>query len=256
MRPSGLIPTNPKTVANLRNLASLCKPTGTILAQFFWTGVRDMKGFMSYSSIDKEMAGVLKVELGEFGIDAFLAHQDIRPTRKWRKVILFELQACEVFLALITKNFDRSDWTDQETGFVLARKVPIVAIAVGKSRPHGFLEEEQAFILTADNVEQAAWEIAKIIGEQPSLAERFLDGLISSYAASESYDESNERTPRLLEMSAFTAKQAERVLKAAIENSQINWGKVACPALRKFASRYSPILAPSLIKAVEKKLRW
>ncbi|GAH19914.1 unnamed protein product, partial [marine sediment metagenome] len=42
---------------------------------------------LSYSSKDKELAGQLKAELEGRGFTAFLAHEDIKPTKEWESEI-------------------------------------------------------------------------------------------------------------------------------------------------------------------------
>jgi hypothetical protein len=47
------------------------------------------------------------------------------------------------FVALLTTEFHDSDWTDQEVGYALARRVPIISVRMGRD-PYGFLGKFQA----------------------------------------------------------------------------------------------------------------
>jgi hypothetical protein len=64
-----------------------------------------LRVFLSYHSSDKSLAGEIKHHLNGYGLDAFLAHEDIQPTEKWQTRILAELKRTDVFLPLLTENF-------------------------------------------------------------------------------------------------------------------------------------------------------
>ena len=55
--------------------------------------------------------------------------------------------------------FHESDWTDQEVGFALARRVPIMAVRLGRD-PYGFIGRFQGLSATWDN---CVLEIAKLL---------------------------------------------------------------------------------------------
>jgi hypothetical protein len=102
-----------------------------------------LKAFISYSHHDRRLAGELKQGLVRFGLDVFLAHDDIRPAAKWVRVIAARVVACDVFLAPLTEHFAASDWTDQETGMALATDKLIIPLKVD-TNPYGFLGSIQA----------------------------------------------------------------------------------------------------------------
>ncbi len=58
--------------------------------------------FLSYSSRDKKLAGLIKKELDFFGFDTFLAHDDLVPSVEWQRTIVCRLKGCQVFLPLLT----------------------------------------------------------------------------------------------------------------------------------------------------------
>jgi hypothetical protein len=78
-----------------------------------------MKIFLSYSHLDKRLAGKIKKYLLQYGVKVFLAHDDIEPSEEWADKILEELRDCHVFMPILTKHFNKSNWTDQETGCAL-----------------------------------------------------------------------------------------------------------------------------------------
>ena len=81
----------------------------------------------------------------KFGIDGFLAHDDLAVSEEWRARILEELLRCEIFVPLLSKAFRASDWCAQEVGVVIARsEVAIVPLSLDGTTPFGFLSQFQA----------------------------------------------------------------------------------------------------------------
>jgi hypothetical protein len=80
--------------------------------------------FVSHQSANRDQAHDLKLWFKEgYGIDAFVAHDDIKPTLLWQDVIEEHLAEMDGLLAVLTPGFHESDWTDQEVGFGLGRGV-------------------------------------------------------------------------------------------------------------------------------------
>ncbi len=100
--------------------------------------------FLSHSTSDgpeplTEIDQIIRV----LGVETFVAHRDIQPSRAWRDEIKRNLERCTVFVALLTDKFHESEWCDQEFGSVLARPdVVVVPVNVSK-RSYGFLNDNQ-----------------------------------------------------------------------------------------------------------------
>lgn len=101
----------------------LITPARTVtsdVATRFWGG-SGFRLFLSHKSEVKKETAALKDRLALFGVSAFVAHEDIHPTREWQNEIENALHTMDAFAALLTHGFHDSDWTDQEVGFALAR---------------------------------------------------------------------------------------------------------------------------------------
>jgi hypothetical protein len=81
--------------------------------------------------------------LEPWGVDGFVAHEDIEPTAEWKDVIEAALHSCDAMCALLTADFPKSPWCDQECGVVTARGIVIVPVDLGK-KPYGFVNKFQA----------------------------------------------------------------------------------------------------------------
>jgi len=76
-------------------------------------------------------------------VSCFVAHLSIRPTREWQDEIERALFSMDALIALLTKDFQKSNWTDQEISIALGRKVPVIPLKIEKS-PYGFIGKIQA----------------------------------------------------------------------------------------------------------------
>lgn len=102
------------------------------------------KLFLSHLSSYKKKAGILKDCLEVFGISAFVAHEDIEPTKLWEKEIEKGLFSMDALCALIMPGFKESDWTDQEVGVAIGRDVLVIPVSK-KMDPYGFIGKFQGF---------------------------------------------------------------------------------------------------------------
>jgi hypothetical protein len=115
-------------------------------------GSQPLKVFISHVHEDAGFAGDTK-RLFErhFGMTAFVAHDDIHPSKQWRDVIQVALSTCDAMIALTHPRFHQSQWCDQEVGWALGRGVPVVPVRPDgfdrSSAADGFLEERQDFEL-------------------------------------------------------------------------------------------------------------
>jgi hypothetical protein len=133
--------------------------------------------FLSHNSKDKEFALALKRSLAAWGIDTFVAHADVRPAREWRSEVKLALEECHALGALLTKNFYKSKWTDQEVGFALARRIIVIPFGCG-AKPRGFLCDYQVLELTQSIQEFPAERIATFLSKDPRSRQSMNKGLL------------------------------------------------------------------------------
>jgi len=196
-----------------------------------------LKTFLSYHSSDKALGGEIKRNLYHYGLDVFLAHEDIQPTEEWQTRILSELKRTDIFLPLLTENFIKSKWTSQECGVAVARGTFIVSLKVSID-PFGFLSKYQAFNFKIENVVRSCSGIAKVVHKNRRLQKRFLDGLIASVRRSDTFEEAKERTMMLNDFDGYNGRQVNDILRAAIENAQVYKSFGARKHLEIFLKKY------------------
>ncbi|AGK59929.1 hypothetical protein HYPDE_41303 [Hyphomicrobium denitrificans 1NES1] len=120
--------------------------------------------------------------LKRYGISSFVAHDDIKVSAKWRDEILRSLHSMDAFVAIITKDFSQSNWTDQEVGIAVCRDVLIIPLDKGAA-PYGFIGELQAEKTGGDAVEVAE-KVFTAIKDSPKTRDRIIECLSKTIAAS------------------------------------------------------------------------
>ena len=213
-----------------------------------------MRAFISYSHIDKGTAAWVKSQLISLGIDVFLAHEDIEPSSEWQEEILRQLRICEIFLPILTPDFDSSSWTDQETGFAVCREIPIIPLSAGEI-PHGFINKYQACPLNLKDSPGFRARMVEILSKNSTTRKEFLNLLIGVFGNSDSFDEAGVNMGWLLKCKKYlTGKQRNRIVELAASNPQIHDSFSARRNLRVLLDEFGDKLKPSLVKDLEEKM--
>lgn len=113
---------------------------GAVESSFWLPG--HFRLFISHLSSFAKTAGALRDRLREYGISAFVAHTDIKPTKEWQREIENALFSMDALTAVIMPGFKESDWTDQEVGVAIGRDVLVVPIMKGQA-PYGLFGKYQ-----------------------------------------------------------------------------------------------------------------
>jgi len=127
----------------------------------FPTGV-----FLSHKFEDAELMSRIRTGLHRFGVDAFVAHQDIHVSDIWLATIIESLDSCDALVAVLQADFHKSEWCDQEVGWALGRHIPVMVVRptnLTGPRKDGFLEQLQNLPIDRDNNKCAEFVVSKII---------------------------------------------------------------------------------------------
>ncbi len=209
-----------------------------------------MKTFISYSSKDKNLAGQIKHELEEYGLDVFLAHEDITPSEEWVDVILAELKACDIFLPLLTKSFEESKWVDQESGIAFFNDKLIIPLKYTKD-PYGFISRFQALKVNSKDIQKTAFDIIKIIASKPVLGKNMRDIVIQKLGGSWSFDDAAQNAEIIVEIENYSMTQIKEIIGHVINNDQIHKSWRAQSLLKKLVKKYRKKLEPKLLEAFD-----
>lgn len=184
------------------------------VASRVWGNEGCYRVFLSHKNEVKKETAELKEKLKLFGISAFVAHEDIHPTKKWQDEIENALFSMDAFVALMTEEFHDSVWTDQEVGVAFGRGVQIISIKLGKD-PYGFIGKFQALSCAWDT---APKEIVKILLKYDGMANAY----IKAVQRCECWEDGNALSEVLPFINKLSNQQVDGLISAYNENSQVH----------------------------------
>lgn len=230
---------------------------------------RTVRVFLSYSTEDKWLAGRIKYHLEDYGIEVFLAHEDIAPSEEWQDAIIRNLKVCDLFMPLLTDNFKGSEWTDQESGIAVSERKAIVPLKVSID-PYGFIGRYQAFKFDMifehkegrvyyhlSGIEASCCELLKWMAKNKLLEESMKDCFIRAFVKSYTFKDAERRAGLLGIFDSFGSEQVREIVRGSIQNNQIHgsWGAQAF--LKKFVEKHSDHIEPDqkkeLLKLMENR---
>lgn len=216
---------------------------------------RTARVFLSYSEKDRHLAARIKTGLENFGLEVFLAHEDINPSADWEKTILENLDSTDIFIPVITGNFKNSQWTDQECGIAYSKKKLIISIAVDGVIPYGFISKYQALKLDSKNTkDQTSKLIEAIIKAKPEFESQLLDSLVKAFAVSYSFDDAGLKSKLILSFSKINTEQINEIFKQVFRNDQIYRSCSARSNIKKLFENYKEDIQEDLKKEIMKRL--
>lgn len=203
----------------------------------------EMLLFVSHSHKDRDVASLIKSELGDFGVDVFVAHEDINPTEEWQGSILEKLGQCDALLLLLTDSFENSNWTDQETGFAMALKKLVIPVKID-IEPYGFISKYQALSWGDDSTDNIRRLIELLIGKQLIS----VDALIQGFAKSRHYDTANTRIGLLIRATTtFSKEQINSIADSVIKNGQVREAFEVKDQLPQVFSSHRSMMRPEFL---------
>ena len=214
---------------------------------------RTVRVFLSYSNAaqeEKEFAGNLKRQLEELGLEVFLAHEDINPSADWQETILNNLKSTDIFMPVMTENFQGSFWTDQESGIAFGDGKFIMPIAVDGKMPYGFLGKIQAYKQDSKLPIDAYKIIEAVIQSNPKFSSPLLDSLIKSFALSNTWESAGNKSALLIKFSAMTAEQVNEIFRSTLQNPQIYQSWTAKQNIEELFKRHKQLLDEKLLERV------
>lgn len=108
-----------------------------------------MNVFISYQTTDKIVAGKLKNELSGYGIEVFLADEDLDISVEWQDEILRNLENSSLFICLLSQNYLNSFYCIQESGMALILKKTIIPLSIDDTISPGFISKYQSKRITS-----------------------------------------------------------------------------------------------------------
>lgn len=150
------------------------------------------KLFISHLTKNKASASNLKKCINLYGIDSFVAHEDIGVSREWQKEIENALFTMDALCAIVTPEFNRSPWCDQEVGIALGQKKPVISIAKGEM-PYGFFGKYQALKSDGKMAQNIAHDVWLAITGNSKTKKSYFDTYLSLIINSSTKDDALDK---------------------------------------------------------------
>jgi hypothetical protein len=202
--------------------------------------------FISHTHALRGPAARLSDQLRPWGVDAFVAHDAIEPTRRWQEEIESALRTCDALAPFLSSDFVESRWCDQEVGFAVSRRVLIVPVKIGVD-PYGFIGQYQAITVSPEPNSTTPYKVAHAVFDALArsswTAGAMSPAIVQRYANSESHDNTRDVFPLLQTISTanWTAQMVEEIRRAADVNSQVR--DAVLPGGRKAPSAVEELLS-------------
>jgi hypothetical protein len=232
----------------------------------------NLRAFISYSEENKKIASGIKENLNRFGVQAFLAHDDIPPGKDWASEILKNLRNTDIFIALLTQDFIKSKWTDQEAGIAICLDKFIIPISLDGTLPYGFIEKYQAFknfkyefknyVVNIRTMEEKEfldckgeiYKIIEFISKEENFKENLADSLITSLENVSSFRQAESYFELLIKLEPFSEGQINKIVEISIKNRQIYDAHGCQDMLKNLLKKYSNSIEESNRKTIEEKI--
>jgi len=211
-------------------------------------GVGGLKVFLSHKTEYKVATTALKESLKVFGISCFVAHEDIEPTSEWQNEIERALFSMDILVALLTKEFHESNWTDQELGIAVGRQIPVVSVRLGRD-PYGFIGKYQA----VKGGESLPSDLLKIFFTHKDVRHKVTEAYIQAIELSDSFNTSDKLAIALPFLNNLTEHEISGLIDAYNKNYQVH---KAWSFNGEKPGQYGVGLKTTLTKTTEKKFRY
>ena len=201
-----------KHVGIATELESVEEPT-------FWQS-NEPRLFISHVSSIKSKAAKLATELSSLGISAFVAHEDIVPTKAWESEIEKALSTMDALVALLSDGFGESNWTDQEVGVAIGRGVPVIPVKIDLD-PYGFIGKWQAIVGQGKRIEVVAEEVRDALLDKPGIDMKLTETLVDRFVSSHSWANAKSNMTHLEKCRYLSPDMIHRLKDAVEHNSQV-----------------------------------
>lgn len=209
-----------------------------------WSSGAKFKVFLSHVAAEKEFAGRLKQRLVRYGVEAFVAHEDIHPGEAWQETIQAALRSCDALVALLHTGFNASSWCDQEVGIALGLGVMTVPVKIEQD-PYGFIGSIQAVNDTAKDPPAAALAIMELLLADKRTSLAITEAVITRLVRARGWIHANDLA-RLLTAhpDQVTWEQVDRLRLAQKENIEVGGAFDVGPAIAAIESGLPPRPSP------------
>ena len=185
----------------------------------FWQ-TNHFRLFISHLVAHKVKMSQLQGVLKSYGISSFVAHEDIEPTKEWQDEIEKALFSMDALTAILTPDFNKSKWTDQEVGAAIGRDILIIPVRKGLD-PYGFIGKYQGLQGSGKTIGQVAEALFEIIANHPKTKDKMASSLVNQIVLSGDAEDANTKLNLLRKIEALPEKHLEKVRDDSKQNAKL-----------------------------------
>lgn len=193
--------------------------------------------FISHLALFKVQTANLQAVLRRYGISAFVAHEDIEPSKEWQMEIESALQTMDAMAVLLMPGFKESNWCDQEVGFAVGRDVLIIPVRRGLD-PYGFIGKYQAIQGVGKTTGQVVEAIFQTITRAPRTREKMLGVLATLIGTASSVGDANAMLALFSPLLGIPVEIIASLRQQALENAVLRDDKMFVDRLNKTLTKY------------------
>jgi hypothetical protein len=181
--------------------------------------------FLSHVTAHKKQVGELKRALGQIGVAAFVAHEDIEPSLEWQREIELALGSMHALAALLTTDFHQSSWTDQEVGWAMGRGVPVIPVRLGVN-PYGLMGKIQANEGNLNFSSLTAQGIVEVLLKNEVTHTRMRAALVEAFGRASSWETRKAMLQLVEQVTDFTEEEKNSLRHTVVSNHKVmdTWG--------------------------------
>jgi hypothetical protein len=188
--------------------------------------------FVSHLATQRNFAAEVREELRPFGVDAFVAHNDIEVSLEWQAEIERALRTAQALLGLAHPGSSNSWWIQQEIGWALGRRVPIIIVRMGED-PEGFPAKFQWPSMAGRAAADVAGTVGRWIGRRAPFGPILISGLIEALRDAGSYYAAEAAAKRIEALGTLTDAQLDALTDAYLANNQVYGSVLARPVVQR-----------------------
>jgi hypothetical protein len=211
------------------------------------------KLFLSHLASFKVQTSNLQAVLKKYGISAFVAHEDIEPSREWQDEIEAGLQTMDAMAAILMEGFKESNWCDQEIGFAVGRDVLTIPVRRGLD-PYGFIGKYQGIQAQNKTVAEVAEAIFTTIVRSPKTRMKMLRALTNSISQSTEIGDAIEKIEILNSIENIPNDILESLKQQIAENHVLSESQELLDAINTLLTKYG--LSKVFIGSAEAEQDW
>jgi hypothetical protein len=185
-----------------------------------WSSNR-LRLFCSHLATHRAEVGEVAHWLNAFGIDSFVAHDSIEPSKEWQQVIEAGLREADVMVVFLHPKIIESKWCDQEIGWAIGRDIPILPLNYGV-HPYGFLGKYQDLPCAGRSAWGVAEQIADWASKMPTLQARMGASLSHAFEHARSYDHTRSLAAMLERLPALSEDELQALERGLSDNRQVH----------------------------------